>query len=362
MPAGQVKTGSRLKEALWASLALAFCLSILGCRVTAKEPVVQLTRVPPAGEGGPDKLQDIEGLVRNAPPGERIVVYAKAGSVWWVQPLATAPFTSIASDGRWKTATHLGTEYGVVLVDPGYQPLATMKALPARGNGISAVTSRSVSPGLPVATQTLKFSGYEWHIRHITSDRNGAISYYDPANAWTDENGALHLRISRDKNVSKCSQVELANNFGYGTYLFTVRNTPHLQPAAALVLFTYDDLATEHHREMDIEMSQWGNPSSKNADYVIQPYTFPENKVVFELPDGEVTHSLRWEPGRATFTSFRGAEHDNVASLIKKNEFTTGIPSPGGESVVIDFCNFKYSKEPLQSGAEAIVERFQYLP
>lgn len=346
----------------WAAVCLISCLSFSSCRSGAKGPAVELTRVPPAGEGGPDRLDNIEGSVRYAKSGERIVVYAKAGPIWWIQPLAAAPFTSIASDDTWKTSTHLGSEYAAILVDPGYQPSLTMKALPSPGSGVVAVASRSVGPGPPIVNQTLKFSGYEWIIRHITSDRNGAISNYDPANAWTDSDGALHLRISREGDRWKCSQVTLANHFGYGTYLFSVRDTAHFQPAEALVMFTYDDLAAEHHREMDIEMSRWGDPKSDNGDYVVQPYTYPENKVIFDVPAGKVTHSLRWEPGRATFSTFRGAANGGDASMVKKNTFTTGVPTPGGESVVIDFCDFKYSKVPLQDGAEAVIERFQYLP
>jgi len=354
--------GALLNAIRWIPTCLISCLLVSGCNRAAKGPVVEFTRVPPAGEGGPDRLDSLEGVVRDAPPGERIVVYAKAGSVWWIQPLATAPFTSIARDNTWKTSTHLGSEYAAMLVDPGYQPSSTMKTLPSTGNGVFAVVSKSVGPGPPIVNQTLKFSGYEWYIRHITSDRNGAISNYDPGNASTDADGALHMRISRDGDHSKCSQVTLANHFGYGTYLFTVRDTEHFQPAATLAMFTYDDLAAEHHREMDIELSRWGDPKSKNGDYVIQPYSFPENKVIFDVPAGKLTHSLRWEPGRATFTTFRGTANSGDALTIKRDVFTTGIPTPGSEAVVIDFCDFKYSRVPLQGGAEAIIERFQYLP
>jgi len=324
--------------------------------------VIEFTRVPPAGEGGPDRLESIEGNVRGAPSGERIVLYAKAGSIWWIQPLAIQPFTSIASDSTWKASTHLGTEYAALLVDPGYEPVLTMKTLPPMGNGVSAVASASVGPGPAIVNQTLKFSGYEWSIRHITSDRNGAISYYDPANAWTDADGALHLRISRDGDRWMCSQVALTNHFGYGTYLFSVRDSSRFEPATTLVMFTYDDLAAEHHREMDIEMSRWGDPKNKNGDYVVQPYLFPENKVIFDVPAGRLTHSLHWEAGRATFETFRADAKGSGVSVVEKNVFTTGIPSPGGQAVVIDFCNFKYSKVPLQNGAEAVIERFQYLP
>jgi hypothetical protein len=346
----------------WVPLCLISFLLVSGCNRAAKGPVVEFTRVPPGGEGGPDRLDDIEGVVRDAPPGERIVVYAKAGTVWWIQPLATHPFTSIASGDSWKTSTHLGSEYAALLVDPGYEPPLTLKALPPTGNGVSAVVSKTVGAEPAIATQTVKFSGYEWYVRHITSDRNGGISHYDPANAWTDADGALHLRITRDGDLWKCAQVTLANHFGYGTYLFSVRDTAHLQPAAALAMFTYDDLATEHHREMDIEMSRWGDPKSRNGDYVVQPYMFPENKVIFNVPGGSLTHSLRWEPGKATFTTSRGATTGANLLTVEKNVFTTGIPTPGGEAAVIDFCDFKYSKVPLQSQAEIVIERFQYLP
>ena len=345
------------------------CLAILSlaffpasCTRHQSDPLIRFSRVPPAGEGGPDKLDSIEGSVTNAPHGERIVLYAKAGSVWWIQPLATQPFTQIASDSTWKNSSHLGTEYAALLVDPGYQPALTLKALPQKGNGVVFVATAVVGPAPPVVRRTLRFSGYEWYVRHITSDRNGAISYYDPSNVSTDADGSLHLKITRVGDRWMCSQVTLLNHFGYGTYLFTVRDTSHFEPSASLVMFTYDDLAAEHHREMDIEMSRWGDPKSKNADYVVQPYSFPENKVTFDVPAGPLTHSLHWQAGRATFQTYRGATRHSKAPIVASNVFTTGIPSPGGEAIVIDFCNFKYSKVPMQSGAEAVVEKFEYLP
>jgi hypothetical protein len=329
---------------------------------TRNKPVIQFTRVPPAGEGGPDKLDRMEGLVSGARPGQRIVVYAKAGPVWWVQPLGFRPFTAIDSDSTWKTATHLGTQYGAILVNPGYQPALTLKALPPEGGLVAAVTSISAGPGPVVVDQKLSFSGYEWSIRHIASDRNGAVSYYDPANASVDAGGNLHLRISRQTDHSVCSQVALTSHLGYGTYLFTVKDTSQLEPAATLTMMTYDDLAVEHHREMDIEVSRWGDSKNKNGDYVVQPYFFPENKVIFEIPVGKMTNSLHWEAGRATFETAHAPGRGSKASLVARNVFTTGIPSPGSEVIVIDFCDFKFSKVPLQNAAEVVIEKFQYLP
>jgi hypothetical protein len=360
---GELKsTGTSIHPNAWARIGLLACLLLSGCGRHANTPVIEFTQVPPAGEGGPDRLDGIEGRVRGATPDERIVLYAKAGSIWWIQPLAFQPFTSIASDSTWKTATHLGTQYAAILVDAGYEPALTLKTLPPKGNGVFAVATASVGAGPAIVNRTLKFSGYEWYVRHVTSDRNGAISYYAPANAWTDPDGALHLKISRDGDRWMCSQVALTNHFGYGTYLFQVKDSSRFEPAVTLAMFTYDDLATDHHREMDIEMSRWGDPKNKNGGYVVQPYFFPENKVTFEVPAGPLTHSLHWQAGKATFDTTRGTAKDNHAPVVEKNVFATGIPSPGGEAIVIDFCNFKYSKRPLQNGAEAVIEKFQYLP
>jgi hypothetical protein len=338
------------------------CLLQAGCNRTRNTPVIQFTRVPPAGEGGPDKLDSIEGRVSGARPGQRLVLYARAGTVWWVQPLDIRPFTLVNADSTWKTSTHLGAQYGAILVDAAYQPALTMKALPAAGGTVAAVASVIAGPPPDSVDRKLTFSGYQWTVRHIASDRNGAVSYYDPANAWIDTDGSLHLRITRQADHWMCSQVTLTSHLGYGKYLFTVRDTSQLEPAVTLSMLTYDDLAVEHHREMDIELSRWGDPKNKNGDYVVQPYYFPENKVLFEAPAGRLTHSIQWEAGTATFQTTRTFSRDSKARPVARNVFTTGIPSPGGEAVIVDLCDFKFSKEPLQHEAEVVVEKFRYLP
>jgi signal transduction histidine kinase len=107
-------------------------------------PSVQFTRVPHAGEGGPDKLDTIEGRVTGAGPEDRIVLYARWGP-WWVQPRVDQPFTPIQSDATWRNATHFGTDYAAVLVDPSYQPRATTDNL----EGQSGVLAIAVTRGRP---------------------------------------------------------------------------------------------------------------------------------------------------------------------------------------------------------------------
>jgi len=51
------------------------------------------------------------------PGALRIVVFAHTDT-WYVQPYVAAPHTRIEADGTWSTATHLGNEYAVLLVNP----------------------------------------------------------------------------------------------------------------------------------------------------------------------------------------------------------------------------------------------------
>src|SRR5580698_3432393 len=127
----------------------------LACRTPQNKsaPVFRFTRVPMAGEGGPDRTGTIEGRVVDAQPGQRIVLFAHWGP-WWVQPRLDQPFTSVESDSRWRNTTDLGTQYAAILVERNYQPPANTDSLPPTGSGLVAV---AVVNGTPVFWQTWWF-------------------------------------------------------------------------------------------------------------------------------------------------------------------------------------------------------------
>jgi hypothetical protein len=92
-------------------------------------PEIQITEVPPARNGTPDEMYPIAGKVTGAPKDAKTVIYAFAGSKWWVQPWDYAPLTEIKS-GKFETETHPGTIYAVLLVKSSYKPAATLQRLP----------------------------------------------------------------------------------------------------------------------------------------------------------------------------------------------------------------------------------------
>ncbi len=106
------------------SLLLIFCIALNSCQSHKANsgPSIEFTHIPPAAQGGRERVDTISGRVRNARPKQQIVIYAHSGQSW-VQPWPDHPFIPIKADSTWSTETHLGFEYAAFLVEPDYHPL-----------------------------------------------------------------------------------------------------------------------------------------------------------------------------------------------------------------------------------------------
>jgi hypothetical protein len=352
------------------TIAIGICLLVSGCRARTEDvvPIIHFTTIPEAAVGGAERTAAIAGRVTGARPGQHIVLFART-NMWWVQPFAAQPFTAIESDSTWKSTIHLGLEYSALLVDAGYSPPHTAQSLPGPGGGVIAVATvkgTGEPPALPSSSparprDVLTFSGYEWQARAIPSDRGG-LNDYAPENVWTDADGFLHLKLARRGDRWTSAEVILTRALGYGTYTFTVRDVSGLDPAAVFGMLTWDeDRAAPNHRELDIEISQWGDLSIPNGQYVLQPFYVPANVARFAAPAGRLTHTIRWEPGRALFRTVRGSQSTSGA-LVAQHEFRSGVPTPGSEHVRMNLYFFRYAPMALKKDVEVVVERFQYLP
>jgi hypothetical protein len=357
----------RLQTVLVSLLVTVACVLLSNCRTAQQDnkPSIEFSRVPQAGEGSQEKLEAIEGHVTGARPGQRIVLFSRSGK-WWVQPFASQPFTAIQPDSKWKSSTHPGSAYAALLVDSRYRPPPTVNALPDTGGPVlAAATVEGRTPG---PFKTLQFSGYQWESREAASDPGGSDNFYDPANAWTDQSGCLHLRIVKQADRWISSEIRLSRSLGYGRYRFVVRDVAHLEPAAVFAIFTWDD--TGPPREMDIEISRWGEPADQNAQYVVQPYVVPANTVRFTAPQGTLTYWIDWQPGRVEFKTVRGSTPHSTpgfsskpgSDVVAKHIFTSGVPSPGNERIHMNLYVYNNQSNPLRHGSEVIVDKFEFLP
>jgi hypothetical protein len=337
-----------------------------GCRARqgSTEPTIEFTKIPPAAQGGRERVETISGRVAGARAGQQIVVYVKSGP-WWVQPWPDKALILIQADSTWTTPTHLGFEYAALLVERGYYPPPTMDVAPTQGGPVVAVQIvKGTGPPQIAPTKPLHFGGYDWEVRTIASDRGGLNNLYDGDNAWTDASGALHLRMKKRAGRWSCAEVVLTRSFGYGSYIVVVRDTSHLEPAAVFSMNTFDESGgDQHYRELDVEISRWGDAASKNnAQYGVQPFYVPGNVAPFNVPSGTLTHSMHWESGRASFKTVRGSSMRAGAPVVSEHVFTSGVPSPGQERVELFFYLVASDKNPLQRETEVVVEKFEYLP
>jgi hypothetical protein len=356
--------GRRYRWAINFTLALVTLLSACHSQKAPTGPTIQFTKIPPAAQGGRERVDTISGRVTGAHPGQQIVVYARSGP-WWVQPWPDKPFIPIQADFTWGTSTHLGFEYAAMLVEPGYHPPPTMDTAPTPGGSVVSVSVVKGTGAAQLAPiKPLHFSGYDWEVRTISADRGGMNNLYDADNAWTDASGALHLRIKKKGDRWSCAELELTRSLGYGTYIVTIRDTTQLEPAAVLSMNTFDDWGgDQHYRELDIEFGRWGDAADKNnAQYGIQPFYVPGNVAPFVLPKGTFTHSMRWESGRASFQTVRGSSAQPGAPVVSEHVFTSSVPSPGQEKFQMLFYVVASEKSPLQKENEVVVEKFEYLP
>jgi hypothetical protein len=327
-----------------------FCQSCR--RMNGNAPSIAFTRIPQADPSGSARNDIIEGSVTGASPGQKIVLYAKTGK-WWVQPLVDQPITDLRPNFTWTNATHLGTHYAALLVKDSYRPQSVMDSLPPADDSILAVAVVSGAARPP--SPTIDFSGYQWRLRDVPSSRGGQ-NVYSPSNISVDEQGAMHLRISKTEKDWSCAEASMTRNLGYGTYEFVVRGLDTLEPAAVFSMFTYDYASGAlHNREMNIEISRWGDPANKNAQYVLQPFYVAANVHRFNVPAGTLRFSLRWEQDRTTFRTLR------ESTLVSEHVFT-GVPPPGIESMRVVLYRYREAVVKLQHPMEVVIERFTYFP
>src|ERR1700733_12872405 len=157
---------------------IVLCLLLGNCDSSQHAParMIEFIKIPNADTGGPSKLDLIKGRVNGAKPGQRIVIYASSGGVWWGQPLVNKPYTEIQADSQWSSSIHLGMEYAALLVEPGYEPLPTIKVLPEQGGKVVAIAIAKGKGLPPPVAKTLHFSGYDWDVRQEPSRRGGKVN------------------------------------------------------------------------------------------------------------------------------------------------------------------------------------------
>lgn len=326
---------------------------------------IEFTYVPPFGS-----YDDLQGSVTGVDPDDyKVAVYINV-SGWWTKPSSAQPLTPINGDGSWICDVTTGgidecaTEIAAFLVPNGYSPP------PASGQQCLASELYQYPHAKAIRYDTISFSGYDWWIKRSCNPVGPGPNYFED-NAWVDGAGRLHLKIDQRDGRWYCSEVIADRSFGYGTYVFTVRGRVDLlDENIVLGLFTWEDCVPEHnYREIDVELSRWGNPLNDNAQFVVQPWNVPGNMYRFDVDlsdssDELTTHEFTWQPEGIRFRSYYG---DFSLSPLPENLIASwyymgdDVPPAGGENPRINFWLMEGHAPNNGQDAEIVIEKFQYL-
>ena len=169
------------------------------------------------------------------------------------------------------------------------------------------------------AGDTLLFAGYKWVTKESNERHTGPGRNYfagGKENIWVDEQGRMHIRMTHRNGRWYCAEARMVESLGYGQYIFNIEPNPaKLDKDLVVGFFTYDhDDTLNHHREIDIEFSNWGNEKNLNSQYVLQPFEVSENvyRYTTDLSKG-TQHIISWKKNKIAFkSSYVTLKNDSV--------------------------------------------------
>ncbi len=209
------------------------------------------------------------------------------------------------------------------------------------------------------------FSGYEWWKKQSVGRVGPGPCKFSTENVSLEKDGALRLSIASDKGQWSCAEIISRKSFGYGTYRFYVRDTSALDVNAILGLFTWDtaEAAKAHaYREIDVEVGRWGDVTSNNCQFVVQPATSADHVTRFEAPAGPAIHEFTWTPAEVSFRSITGYDANAESKVISQRVFTDGIPPAGSENARINLWLLG-GQSPLSGKRfDIIIDAFKFQP
>lgn len=319
-----------------------------------------------------NSLDDLKGTTTCVPTtnyGVAVYIYV---SGWWTKPTFQQPVTELNADGTWITdittggLDHQATAIAAFLIPVNYEPpvLSGAAQLPSELSE-NAVAEETISRASE--RRTINFSGYSWVVKEsdVVNVAPGPNYFSDnEEDVFVDEDGRLHLKISYRDGKWYSSEVINTESFGYGTYRLTIGQVLSLDYNVVLGFFTWDDAASEdNHREIDVEISQWGDPNNDNAQFVVQPYILPGNMFRFEISE-EVSgsrHEIEWAEDEIAFTSIDVSNpeaEDSIASWVYTG---SSIPSAENETVRINLWLVDGQPPSDSSAVEVIFESFEFI-
>ncbi|HDR9105414.1 TPA: glycoside hydrolase family 16 protein [Burkholderia vietnamiensis] len=207
----------------------------------------------------------------------------------------------------------------------------------------------------------IRFSGYSWLVRNSGGQTGGPgpnVFSGTPDAVDVLPDGSLRLSILKTGSGWSCAEVILHQALGYGSYEIEVENNPaDMDRQAVFGFFSYDSSPEQSHRELDVELSYWGNPDDdRNSQFVVQPDR-PGHKNRFVVKEPGTLYRIHWTRGVAEFTAL-----SSDGSVLRHWVQREAVPDAADARIDLNLWLAK--GRPPQTGlnVEFVVKRFRFTP
>ena len=217
---------------------------------------------------------------------------------------------------------------------------------------------------------TVRFANYDWTVKSGTGGPGPNL--WDERNVWVDEQGYLHLRISRLDDRWSCAEVVLQQRLGFGAYEFEVSGRiDRLDDNVVLGLFNYPpaDVGPDATHEIDIEFARWGRAENPAGNFVVWPAQTglrQQAKTFAFTLDHELTlHRFIWSPTQVRFGSWRGQAARPSEEL---GSWTFSPPDPAAsistQPMPVHLNLWLFQGRPPTNGQEVemVIRAFRFTP
>lgn len=215
-------------------------------------------------------------------------------------------------------------------------------------------------PASAAGPRILEFGGLSWTVRRTTSPSAPGPNLFRDTEAQVrvDPAGRLILSVLKRPEGWTACEIIARRATGYGTYSFEVGGGARdLDPGIVFGFFTWDPNPGLQNREIDIELSRWGDPGGPDGWFTVQPYEQPGNQDSFRLPPASVYRfEMRWEPGSVSFAC--RAE----GRVVRAWTFRGEVPDPGKARIRFNLWLFNGEAPAGPGPYEVVVSNFGFVP
>lgn len=216
--------------------------------------------------------------------------------------------------------------------------------------------------------------GHRWR---ITNGRMAGVAPGRPGNVYVDENGFLHLLITKTGRRYTAAELFSQDRMGFGTYQWQIEGAVgNMDPSTVLGLFPYgpkDRIGIDGENELDIEFSKWGNTlcgGRCNADFTMYPGTGKravgptEDDFSVSSSATLTTARLVWTSTSVTATVMDGLQPLGTTANVlhtwtfAPSDYLVRIPQ---QPVPVGMNLWRSNRRP-SSSQEVILRAFEFVP